>query len=771
MKRIGLLIFGVLIVSYAGAAGIYREKRQTEANPDQAAGKPGLPTSDAKQFSAESPKPVSTSHSSDVISWSGWSKFTLPPAAIFGVPAAGEDVLKEAIPPSAFPIHIKVLVHSHVDAYSELDGRLVRVRHDLEAPQVAEIRRAVARLPFAYSALTSGAIRVVPDLEVFEEVCYPGPNNQNPSLADLRIVGRINEGSYAAEDGVFRGPYFAVINVAGGTSITANGEGNFVPFYTDSTFDAQLANAVNRAVSARWKGAESNPLPEALAFGDTATGIYLKQLAAGSSPFVLKGLPPFTAPAQHTANVELSTVADSGGGTVLRYHEQDLGRHGGASLPRPPGSVTAVSFQARSTAKEPVAVRLNGKTFMLGSSRTMEPGVPFKYDGSWQTVTIPLSADGAPVTDLSITAPPDAVRIGRAALGPIDVDFRAFSTGNDGAASTVASEPMLAPANAAEMTRATASDTSDADRLNLMKSNDREVQLAAILHVPVTTNKAVLDQLLVLTNSIDARVATAATQRYAALTPPELARPELIRIIKYGLTDRVRGVAARALSAYKDPKSAGDILVLLANRTAQTRLDAAEALGNLPGKEAGIIRMAFIQQSDPAIKLAVTVTADPSDEYQMRKLLWSAVNEPSDEVRLQSGLRLIESPIASFRADGYKVVRDDSYDVRRRFVLALGDHPKEAHRDALRLAVVDSSPTVRAAAVEALAKLPQGISPEEVESLFRDEDPRVQEQLIRVVNQKKWAAPAAWVALLKKSPVDTIRAAAERLGIPNSDGQ
>jgi HEAT repeat protein len=750
MKPTGLFLLGVFVIAMAGAA-------QTEQ--EQAA------VIKSAQATPESPKTISNTHASEVMSWSGWGKFTAPPAAIFGVPLAMDDAIKSPIPGTAYPIRIKFLVHAHIDSYRDVSGRVTRIRHDLEGPQVAEVRKAIARLPYAYAAVTKGQIRVIPDVEVFEEVAYPGANNQTPSLADLRVRGRTNDGSYTAEDGVFRGPYFAVLNVAGGSSL---GEGSdLIPFYSDTTFDYQLVEAVNRAVSDRWKGPGDGALSEVLAFGDTSTATHLSQLTAraGASPFSVSASAPFTSLADHSANVELSIVGDSNGQTVLRYREQDLGRHGGASLPRPVGNFAAISFQARSTAKEPVAIRVNGRNICLGASRTPIEAVPFKYDGSWQTVTIPVDAEGAAVADFAVVAPPDAAQIGRAILGPVDMDFRRFETSMGG------SVDMIPPANAAEMGRATSSDTNDGERLNLIKSNDREVQLAAILNIPATTNKGLIDQLLVLTNSIDAQIATAATRKYAALVAPEVARPELVRILKFGLTDRVRGVAALALAQSRDPKASGDILVLLANRTVQTRLDAAEALGKLPGKEAGIIRMAFVQQSDPAIKLAVTTASDPTDEYQMRKLLWSAVNEPSDEVRLQSALRLIQSPVPAFRADGYKVVRDDSYDVRLRFVRALGADPKEVHRDALRLAVVDSSPQVRAAAVVALTKLPQSISPDEVESLFRDEDPRVQEQMIRVVDQKKWPVTPAWIALLKKSPIEAIKAAGDRLGMPISVGE
>ncbi|RYG48769.1 hypothetical protein EON79_03515, partial [bacterium] len=202
-------------------------------------------------------------------------------------------------------------------------------------------------------------------------------------------------------------------------------------------------------------------------------------------------------------------------------------------------------------------------------------------------------------------------------------------------------------------------------------------------------------------------------------------REQLLILLKRGVTGMAKSEAAFALADSKDPKLAGEIMTLLANRSLQVRQSAAKALAQLPGREPGIIRTAFLRQEDPGIKLEVTMATDGSEETQAGKLRWSAVNEPSDLVRLWSAIRLIPSTIPQARTDGYSVVRDESVLVRVRLVEWMGAHPSEAHRPSLRLALTDRSPLVRAAAVTALKKQANGATDEELKPVANDPDPRV----------------------------------------------
>jgi hypothetical protein len=172
--------------------------------------------------------------------------------------------------------------------------------------------------------------------------------------------------------------------------------------------------------------------------------------------------------------------------------------------------------------------------------------------------------------------------------------------------------------------------------------------------------------------------------------------------------------------------------------------------------------MAYITQVDPMLKVIVTDASDPTDEYQMRKLLWSAVNEPWDAVRLKSCLKLIQSNVPEFRKDGYRGIKDDSIGVRLSISSFLANNATEAHRDALRLAVVDSDSRVRANGLRGLAQLGP-VSADEIQNLFTDAFPAVQYQLISASKAGKVTLPADTVKMLKASPFSGIRAAAKDL--------
>jgi hypothetical protein len=176
------------------------------------------------------------------------------------------------------------------------------------------------------------------------------------------------------------------------------------------------------------------------------------------------------------------------------------------------------------------------------------------------------------------------------------------------------------------------------------------------------------------------------------------------------------------------------------------------------------MRQAFVNNKDPEIKLAVTRCADPAQEGDIRMLVWSAVNEPSDMVRADSCIKLIQSPTASARTEGYKGVRDDSEFVRLRVTEYLSASAKEDGREALRLAVADRSPAVRAAALRGFAALDKGATAEEVSNVMDDQDPEVQLALIDLSKKRALKLPQKTVDAMLASPDPEVSSAAKGLG-------
>ncbi len=174
--------------------------------------------------------------------------------------------------------------------------------------------------------------------------------------------------------------------------------------------------------------------------------------------------------------------------------------------------------------------------------------------------------------------------------------------------------------------------------------------------------------------------------------------------------------------------------------------------------------MAFLQEVDPAVRLAATQAADSSQEYVCNKLLYSAVNDPSDAVRAWSNFKLTQSPIPNFKREGYKGVRDDGRFARMILLEQLAAHPSDEHRNALRLAVADTDPEVRALALKAFASIPGGVAADEVSNTFEDHDPGVQYALVELALGKKLALPKKTLDELRASPNQKVASKAKELG-------
>ncbi len=222
-------------------------------------------------------------------------------------------------------------------------------------------------------------------------------------------------------------------------------------------------------------------------------------------------------------------------------------------------------------------------------------------------------------------------------------------------------------------------------------------------------------------------------------TPAALAA--LKRAVEIGPFDHSREMAARALAARKDPKLIGTLSTLFSAASWQCRLVGAEALGTIPTREAAIVQLVFLQELDPLVRLAVIRSANPDYDLVGRRLLWCAVNDPSDLVRAESYLKLLHSPNPALASEGAKGVRDDSGAVRLLILERLRQSPTEAGRPALRLAVADVAAEVRAEALLAFVRLAGPVSLEEVQNTLLDPDPRVRSAFDELARVKGLARP------------------------------
>jgi HEAT repeat protein len=238
-----------------------------------------------------------------------------------------------------------------------------------------------------------------------------------------------------------------------------------------------------------------------------------------------------------------------------------------------------------------------------------------------------------------------------------------------------------------------------------------------------------------LVRNLEPRIAEAALEALAFQDTPS-AWALVKRAIEIGPFDYTRVFAARAFGKKKDPKSLATLSLMLTSKSWQGRMAGAEAIGAVEPQPLPLVLMAFLMETDPAVRLAATRGAWVADDDVCRRLLWSAVNDPSDEIRAWSCLKLIQSGKPQFANEGLKGVRDESAGMRLRLLELFREAPSEAFRPALRLAVTDSSPVVRAMALRAFATLPGAVEVAEVENTLNDPDPRVKASLVELRKAK-----------------------------------
>jgi HEAT repeat protein len=722
--------------------------------------------------------------------WSGWGDLKGDPQRIFILDRP--DQLVGKLPKAgATVLRAKFIIYPRVDGLQpSADGTLRLRRADMEDVQVNEALAAIVRLKNQVAASTDGNVDFQPDVEIREEIervdLQPGMASLPTEAWRNELEVATNGGSFAAEDKQYRGPYHVGFVIS---ALSPNLERQFAPlggiwnspsfalgYYGPHSFGIKLDQAV-RETLLFWsvqKGANKWP-----AGAEWAKVLSFDEPTIEQQLAVFSGVPAaFDVPSSagvelgvRSADTAVSLVADPEKGQVLSVTERSVGRTGGASLVVPGGGIDpkqtpTLTFSLKQDTPEPVALWFNGTTAVtLGSDRLatdkLGQAVPFDRNGTWQTVQVSLKDLGLDlISSIAVRPAPGAFLRGKIQNRPIEVrltDFKLVATPT----SNLPEPPLSELDQRISAATKFGAETPEDVFIAALKDTEEEVAMNAIQKLPRPLSVTLRAALTSAASSIEGRVAQLAVRRLAS--EPDATTPtEMRRIMQFGITDAARVEAALVVAQGVDPKEAGYISVLLGDRRAAVRRGGLKALAKLKGREAGIIRMAYITQVDPMLKSIVTDSSDPNDEYQMRKLLWSAVNEPWDAVRLKSCLKLIQSNVPEFRKDGYRGIKDDSIGVRLSISVALANTPTEAHRDALRLAVVDSDSRVRANGLRGLAQLGP-VSTDEIQNLFADPYPAVQFQLISASKAGKVTLPADTVKMLKASPFAGIRAAAKDL--------
>ncbi|MBS1724367.1 MAG: hypothetical protein JSS66_15600 [Armatimonadetes bacterium] len=361
-------------------------------------------------------------------------------------------------------------------------------------------------------------------------------------------------------------------------------------------------------------------------------------------------------------------------------------------------------------------------------------------DDQWHDVTVSLQGVvSGPVSLVTVQAPVGNA-YERQARGPASLSLKGLKW--DAVSSPTPVPDSRRKVAALARVNAQSPDDQKADLMAALKSSDTTTKLTAINVLTKVKMPDSVPALIDLMRTTSASVTLLATRAVAFQDLPT-GLAELRNVVERGPFDHNRRFAAVALAPRNDPAMAASFN-FMAYKSWHARLESVRALSNIKSTSSNII-MAAMLLSEPvaAVRLEIARRADPSIELVARRLNYTAVNDPSQWVRAVSYGRLIDSQDKNVLTEALKGVRDDAVGVRLYLLEEMRTRAKESYRPALRIAVVDPNPNVRAAALRAFATQPGPVEADEVRNTFTDQDPAVKAALAELVRAKNIKVPAS----------------------------
>lgn len=475
-------------------------------------------------------------------------------------------------------------------------------------------------------------------------------------------------------------------------------------------------------------------------------------VVTGSSELDFKAsVTPAGAPAPEAVtprSVGLHKVAvgnDAGTFTIERQSRQSRGY--GAFLVSP---AEAVSFRVRAQRGEAWFVTLvasNGtsrETLLVGRETVpMEapadssPGEPFvPADAEWHEVTFTASHYGLPdIAEVRVGAGTRSWMFERDDPGPAGIEVSTPTPSQGEQSHTVAppdpDERLAAlariqePASPEDLSaiQAAFGATTTAMKLNALGAVYR-ARVPGFL--PELTDQS--RSALASTTFLAVRILTERTDAESKALASETLERAPFEHGKRFILEAYRG---------KFPDSMAAAVSQLGARSWGVRLAGILALGAMQGQAAKILlATSFSDEPNAQVRAQAARLLDPSVALVARRLQYAAVNDPSEVVRIECLASLLDCNDRGILRDAHNGVRDESPAVRIELLQRIIARANDADRPALRLAVTDPSPMVRALALIGFAAQPGPVKPEEVANVKDDADPSVRNAYSALAKKK-----------------------------------
>lgn len=346
-------------------------------------------------------------------------------------------------------------------------------------------------------------------------------------------------------------------------------------------------------------------------------------------------------------------------------------------------------------------------------------------NAEWQDVTVTAVGLGlADIVELRIGAGSDSWMFERDDPGPASLTVTAPS--GTQAAATPTLEPLSPDSRLVALAaiQAPASPEDVALITSALASQATDLKINALAAIAKAQVPGFLAELNEQARGALASTSYLAIQALAARTDPE-SQTILFESLERAPFDHGRKFVLEAFRGkFADNMAAA--VSQMGVRSWSTRLAGVLSLGAMAGQPAQILLATSVpDEPNPAVRLAAVKLLDPKVGLVARRLQYTAVNDPSEAVRVQCLAALLDSEDRGILRDAHNGVRDESPVVRLELLARIEQRRNDADRPALRLAVTDPMAVVRARALRAFLAQPGPVKPEEVANTKDDPDPMV----------------------------------------------
>lgn len=388
-----------------------------------------------------------------------------------------------------------------------------------------------------------------------------------------------------------------------------------------------------------------------------------------------------------------------------------------------------------------------------------------RLDGSEERIVIDTAQVPGPVYGVSFGLPPFGQEYSRAEGGTHLIEVWNFGPTED--AVTEVTLPVESEAATWLMNLGEIGETLTDEQWNEVRSvltgRDFELRVSAIGVLRRSRHEGATEVLQNLASSSDDATAYQATQALGHQGTPT-ALNILRQVMHRGPFDLNRYMAFQALPDKTDVANLGAYQLMLTNRSWRLRQVAADAMASIPGEGMTVTLLGSITDYEPYVRASVVMGANPNSDLAARRLVYAAVNDPSEAVRFAALSRLVDSTIDLRASEAMRGVRDDSIAVRVALLNSMVERANPSYRPAYQMAMGDTHPEVLAAALRGFATLPEGATMAEIEPALNSDDAEVALALMQLAQKTSMSLPAEYLTRMQGHADTRVSGLANELG-------